>query len=38
MKLRGVRESQLRGLFSHRSADFGNAVSDVDDRSLACSV
>ncbi len=38
MKLRGVRESQLRGLLSHRSADLGNAVADVHDGCLACRV
>ena len=38
MKLRGVRESELRGLLSHRSADFGNTVPDIDDGSLACRI
>lgn len=38
MELRGVGEGELRGLFGHRSADFRNAVADVDDGGLAGSV
>ena len=38
MKLRSVRECQLRGLLGHRTADFGDAVAYVDDGRLACSV
>jgi hypothetical protein len=29
-----VRESELRGLFGHGAADFGDAVPDADYRSL----
>ena len=35
MKLRGVREGELRGLLGHGSADFCDAVADVDYRGLA---
>jgi hypothetical protein len=35
MKLRSVRECQLRGLLGHRTADFGDAVAYVDDGGLA---
>ena len=34
MKLSGVCEGELRGLFCHGAADFGDAVADVDDRGL----
>lgn len=34
MKLRSVREGELRGLFGHGAADFRDAVADVDDGSL----
>jgi hypothetical protein len=35
MKLRGVREGNLRGLFRHGAADFGDTVADADDGGLA---
>jgi hypothetical protein len=34
VELRGVREGELRGLFGHSTADFGNAVPDADYRGL----
>src|SRR5208282_798877 len=38
VKLRSVRKRESRGLLGHRTADFGNAVADVDDRGLACCI
>ena len=35
MKLRGVRECDLRRLLGHRSPDFGDAMADADDRGLS---
>ncbi len=35
MKLRGVREGELRGLLGHGAADFCDAMADVDYRGLA---
>ena len=35
MKLRGVREGELRGLLGHGTADFCDAVADVDYCGLA---
>ena len=35
MKLRGVREGDLRGLLGHGTADFCDAMADVDHRGLA---
>ena len=35
MKLRGVGESELRGLLSHGFANFPHAVTDADDGGLA---
>ena len=35
MKLRGVREGELRGLLGHGSADFCDAMTDVDYGGLA---
>jgi len=34
VELRGVREGELRGLFGHSTADFGDAVPDADYRGL----
>jgi len=38
MKLRSVRESDLRRLLGHGAADFGDSVTDTDDGGLAGSV
>ncbi len=38
VKLRSMRESNLRRLLGHGAADFGDTVTDVDDRGLAGSV
>lgn len=35
MELRGMRESDLRGLLGHGAANFWNAVADADDGGLA---
>ena len=35
MKLRGVREGELRGLLGHGTADFCDAMTDVDYCGLA---
>ena len=34
MKLRGVREDELRGLLGHGTADFLHAMADADHGSL----
>src|SRR5258708_16678261 len=38
MKLRSVRESDLRRLLGHGAADFGDSVTDTDNGGLAGSV
>jgi len=38
VKLRSMREGDLRRLFRHRPPDFRNAVTDADDRGLARSI
>src|SRR5260370_16684716 len=38
MKLRSVRESDLRRLLGHGAADFRDTVPDTDDRGLAGSI
>src|ERR1700686_5248401 len=38
MKLRSVREGDLRRLLGHGAADFGDSVTDADDGGLAGSV
>jgi len=38
VELRGVSESELRGLFGHGLCDFADAMADVNDGSLAGSV
>ncbi len=38
MKLRSVRESNLRGLLGHRAADFLDTVTDTDYRGLPGSI
>jgi hypothetical protein len=38
VKLRGVREGDIVGLFGHGAANLWNAVADADNRGLAGSV
>lgn len=38
VKLGGVSKGELRGLFGHSAANFGDAVADVDNGGLAGSI
>ena len=38
MKLRSVCERNFRGLFSHRTSNFGNSMADIDHCGLACRI